>query len=88
MGLPAGKNTGVGCRFLLQGIFPTQGSNQSLLHWQVDAFPTWQAQYPFHLYVPNTEPYTYQELKNRYREKGINLRLKSTFLSEEKTVDV
>ena len=31
------KNTGVGCHFLLQGIFPTQGSNQSLLHllhWQ------------------------------------------------------
>ena len=27
-----GKNTGVGCRFLLQGIFPTQGSNLSLLH--------------------------------------------------------
>ena len=23
-----GKNTGVGCHFLLQGIFPTQGSNQ------------------------------------------------------------
>ena len=22
-----GKSTGVGCRFLLQGIFPTQGSN-------------------------------------------------------------
>ena len=27
-----GKNTGVGCYFLLQGIFPTQGSNPSLLH--------------------------------------------------------
>ena len=27
-----GKNTGVGCHFLLQGIFPTQGSNQGLLH--------------------------------------------------------
>ena len=27
-----GKNTGVGCHFLLQGIFLTQGSNQSLLH--------------------------------------------------------
>ena len=27
-----GKNTGVGCHFLLQGIFPTQESNQSLLH--------------------------------------------------------
>ena len=23
----AGKNTGVGCHFLLQGIFPNQGSN-------------------------------------------------------------
>ena len=23
-----GKNTGVGCHFLLQGIFPTQGSNR------------------------------------------------------------
>ena len=25
-------NTGVGCHFLLQGIFPTQGSNPGLLH--------------------------------------------------------
>ena len=25
-----GKNTGVGCRALLQGIFPTQGSNPGL----------------------------------------------------------
>ena len=27
-----GKNTGVGSHFLLHGIFPTQGSNQRLLH--------------------------------------------------------
>ena len=27
-----GKNTGVGCHFLLQGIFPTQGSNLGLLY--------------------------------------------------------
>ena len=27
-----GKNTGVGCHALLQEIFPTQGSNPSLLH--------------------------------------------------------
>ena len=27
-----GKSTGVGCHFLLQGIFPTQGSNPGLLH--------------------------------------------------------
>ena len=33
-----GKNTGVGCHFLLQGIFLTQGSNLCilcLLHWQI-----------------------------------------------------
>ena len=34
-----GKNTGVGCCFLLHGIFLTQGSNPSLLHWQVDSLP-------------------------------------------------
>ena len=28
---------GVSCHFLLQGIFPTQGSNLSLLHWQADS---------------------------------------------------
>ena len=27
-----GKNTGVGCRFLLQGFFPTRGWNLCLLH--------------------------------------------------------
>ena len=27
-----GKNTGVGCHFLLQGIFPVQGSDLRLLH--------------------------------------------------------
>ena len=27
-----GNNTGVGCHFLLQGIFPTQGSNPGLPH--------------------------------------------------------
>ena len=37
-----GENTGVGCCALLQGIFPTQGSNLSLLlllHWQADSSP-------------------------------------------------
>ena len=35
-----GKNTGVGCPALLQGIFPTQGWNLCLLHllhWQADS---------------------------------------------------
>ena len=34
-----GKNTGVSCHFLLQGIFLTQGSNSCLLHWQADSLP-------------------------------------------------
>ena len=43
-----GKNTGVGCHFLLQRIFATQGSNPHLLclwHWQVGFtyWFTWEA---------------------------------------------
>ena len=37
-----GKNTGVGCHFLLQQITPTQGWNPSLLcllRWQADSLP-------------------------------------------------
>ena len=34
-----GKNTEVGCHFLLQGILPTQGWNPCLLHWQADSLP-------------------------------------------------
>ena len=37
-----GKNSGVGCHFLLQGIFPTQGLNPSLLRflpWQASSSP-------------------------------------------------
>ena len=37
-----GMNAGMGCRFLLQGTFPIQGSNLCLLHllrWQVGSFP-------------------------------------------------
>ena len=32
-----GKNTGMGCHFLLQGLFLSQGSNLHLLHQQVDS---------------------------------------------------
>ena len=34
-----GKDTGVGCRFLLQRIFPTQGSNPDLLHCTQTLYP-------------------------------------------------
>ena len=39
-----GKNTGVGCHFHLQVIFPTQGLNPQLLcllHWQMDSLLLW-----------------------------------------------
>ena len=43
-----GRNTGVCCYVLLQGIFPTQGWNPSLLHWQMGSLPhaTWEAPCP------------------------------------------
>ena len=34
-----GKNTGVGCHFLLQGIFWAQGSNPGLLHCRQTLYP-------------------------------------------------
>ena len=34
-----GKNAGVGCHFLLQGIFLTQGSNPGLLHCRQTLYP-------------------------------------------------
>ena len=41
-----GKNTGVGCHFLLQGFFPMQGLDPHLrlLHWQIFYHcATWEA---------------------------------------------
>ena len=45
-----GKNTGVGCHFLLQGIFPTQGSNLGLLHCRQTVY------YLSHLGSPKLSP--------------------------------
>ena len=57
-----GQNTGVDCHFLLLGIFPTQGSNLRLLHWQVDSLPLSHQRSPnwrwgrfISLYVPHSE---------------------------------
>ena len=40
-----GKITGVGCHPLLQGIFPTQGSNPALAGGFFIIWATWEAQY-------------------------------------------
>ena len=42
-----GKNTGAGYHFLLQGIFPTQGSNPRLLHWWAKPLPLSQHSWPW-----------------------------------------
>ena len=57
-----GKNTGVGCHTLLQGIFPTQGSNTHLLlgrwvlfHWGAGKGPAGlpvHSRLPLHLTLP------------------------------------
>ena len=49
-----GKDTGVGCHFLLQGIFPAQELNLSLLHWQVDSLLRSHQESPF---IPSTLPF-------------------------------
>ena len=46
-----GNNTGVGCHFLLQGNFPTQGSNLGLQHWG-QTLPSEPPGNPFNNYQP------------------------------------
>ena len=54
-----GKDTGVGCHSLLQGIFPTQGSYPRLLcllHWQVGSLATCQNRNAIYLLVAPSSP--------------------------------
>ena len=57
-----GKNTGVGCHALLQGIFPTQGLNPGLLcllHRHMDSLPLVPpGKHP----APKERPYTSSEM--------------------------
>ena len=73
----SGKNTRVGCRFLLQGIFLNQGLNPCLLHllhWQAGSLPLSHLGSPF-----GTSPKTYYFPKAPspntiiLRVKGFNL---------------
>ena len=62
-----GKHTGVGCHFLLQGIFPTQGLNPhllNLLHWQAGSLPLVPPQKPR---VSSQESYFSREIPKRSR---------------------
>ena len=54
-----GRNTGVGCHFLLQQIFPTRGLNPYLLHWQALAgrpLFTTRATWEAHMCIRNFLP--------------------------------
>ena len=66
-----GKNTGAGCHFLLQGIFPTQGSNLCLLHWYADSLPLSRLGSPQYYSAPEKRVtidtgYNTDELANHY----------------------
>ena len=58
MGDSPGKNTGVGCHALLQGIFPTQRLNLSLLHCRRILYPL------IYQGSPNIMPSMWQVLYN------------------------
>ena len=62
-----GKNTGVGCHFLLQGIFPTQESNPHLLcflHWQARSLPLAPPGKPHPVSIGNINVHTTFFLQN------------------------
>ena len=72
-----GKDTGVGCHFLLQGIFLTQGSNLRLLcllHWQVGSLPRASPRNPY------TKPQKTPKPKQSW-EKRTNLEVSYTLIS-------
>ena len=52
-GIFPGKSTVVGCRFLRQGIFPTQGSNPGLPHCKQMLLPSEPGKSGRHLLVPS-----------------------------------
>ena len=54
-----GKKPGEGCLILLQSIFPTQGSNPHLLHWQADFLPLSHQETPHKKFMNNkVQPYS------------------------------
>ena len=48
----------MGCHFLLQGIFPTQGLNLCLLRWQADSLPL-SHQEALSVGCPHSNPFIY-----------------------------
>ena len=63
-----GKNTGVGCHALLQGIFLTQGLNSHLsclLHWRASSLPPAPPGKPSHAHTyTHTHTHTHTSIKH------------------------
>ena len=73
-----GKNTGGGCHFLLQGIFPTQASNPHLLcllHWLADYLPLVPPRKPFTLDYQKMQIYRNTKQIRTCQGLKMNLRL-------------
>ena len=59
--------SGVGCHFLLRGIFPIQGPNPCLLHWQEDSLPLSQLGSPWGIVAINKFPLNKLTTMKKYR---------------------
>ena len=66
-----GENTGVGCHSLLQGIFLTQESNPSLLHWQAGPLPPSHQESPLHMSKAEFI-FFFQFLANQLNKTGLS----------------
>ena len=71
-----GKNAGVGCHFLFQGIFPTQDWNPSLLYllnWQADSLPPYHLGSPIHTHThTHTHIYSHTCKKTEFKPSSIH----------------
>ena len=77
-----GKNTGMGCHALQQGIFPTQGTKPRLLcllHWQVGSLPLAPpGKFPFKRFHQIVVPTKQQFLRGREKENNMHRNPTST----------
>ena len=65
----SGRNTGVGCHFLLQETFPTQGLNPGLLYWQEGSLPLSYQGSPLKAYDPDNIIRQGTQLSLMWKEK-------------------
>ena len=71
-----GKNTGVGYHALLQGIFPIQGLNPGLLHWQAGSLqPVPPGKPKVCIYTNNVKTYVFLIVLSIYLPTSISTKI-------------